>query len=192
MLKLKSLVAVALIISLVLVPFSTVLADGNGTPSATAIPVAPLVGPRANSIVDTNYYNGGNGLMLPNGLISPMGTSKPTQYWNLGSNYNGGVSAFLASTYTNYYFTPNASGQLNVSFSDVYPSPKPATERALNIDCWDKSANKIVASYQTEGVPDLYNNVSFYNLDPNKFYFLHFNKTLDGIAVDFDFTVYWP
>jgi hypothetical protein len=128
--------------------------------------------------VDTNY----------NSLLR-RGTSPPSSYWNLVNDYNGSAS-WDTNIYTNYYFSPNSSGELFVDFSlDYGYDPNP--DRQFQIVLYKTTSSSSLTTY-TRVVDEQYESgsVRFYNLDVNTFYYFKFSKTYDGVYADLDFTVY--
>lgn len=79
-------------------------------------------------------------------------TTKPTKYWNLASkDYTGNLIEVRASwLYTNYYFSPNNSGALNLDYNI---SPINMNGTKMKIGIYNKSTDKFVKYYTTGGVP---------------------------------------
>lgn len=79
-------------------------------------------------------------------------TSKPTVYWNLAnSSYTANLQEIRASlVYTNYYFSPNSSGKINLDYN-IRGIETNGTQ--MRISVYNKSTDRIVSEYITAGVP---------------------------------------
>lgn len=106
--------------------------------------------------------------------------TKPTKFWDLSSkDYNGNLVEVRASwLYTNYYFSPNSRGELNI---DYWITPVNASGTKMTISVYNISTGKFVTSYTTAGSPTGAC-VTFRGLNTNQHYAFAFQAVRDPLA----------
>lgn len=141
-------------------------------PSAEAVP-APLTLDSKNSLHD----------------ITLFGLTPPTQFWSLtADNPNNGSFSYVYNTiHTNYYFPVNSSNELYVSYyayNDASEQPKGDAYKIILFDFVTESeATHWPAVTGTSG------KVRFYNLDPNRTYYVGFQNVGRSTEISGNFTV---
>lgn len=132
------------------------------------------------------------------GLDVSRGSKKPTKFYNLnGADYDVD-GTFDVSTFTAYYFNPNADGKLYynlvVDWEESY-----AVQKGAGVECWDKTTNKLktTASFKMKVNSDgLYGptvetgNRVISNLDPTHDYYLRIYKSTDSVVAHVTGTIW--
>ncbi len=141
-------------------------------------------------IIATTSDSSGN-INVLDGRISDLlrSTAIPKDFHDLSkSNYNADLKAVVVRLlYTNYYFKPNASNEIHVSW-DVAAEGNPI---AMHIYCYDMDEKKVVTSWTTGEISSDGSNgeggLKFYYLNPDHKYAVAFQSagliTLTGSAV---------
>jgi len=121
-------------------------------------------------------------------------TTPPSGYWNLGGGYYSADLQLVgpAWLYTNYYFSPNANGIINVYYS--YRSRTGAPTK-LRIGAYDMSQRRIVATWTSEHLSKDTSSMHFYNLSKTTKYAIAFTCVSDSTTrtdqLSGDATIQW-
>lgn len=121
--------------------------------------------------------------------IQPMATYPPSSYWNISAlgDYKGAfqdVSNGGGGIYTNYYFSPNAAGELTLDSSITGNQGSPSQN--YNLYIWDERTNTLISGQTiTIGTYDH----TFSGLNPNDFYYFEWKANGYNQLIDGNFTV---
>ena len=130
--------------------------------------------------------------------IEIYGAKPPKNLYNLnGQSYpiNG---LFDTSIYTEYYFLPNADGELYCNVTVRWPN-KYNNVRGMSVECWNKTTGKCVSDnsfemrQNSDGSygPAVYSGtISLSGLNSTNFYYFRFTKATDGIDATITGTIY--
>lgn len=131
-------------------------------------------------------------------LTEPVtrGSNPPDAFWNLtADDYTAHAASIIHEIYTNYYFCPNADGEIyaDASFTWLDLEDGASMYRSVTILLYEYDGSILedpeLVSHQTEGYTDENGRLStgrirFFNLDPNKFYYFEFRKTPDTMPAE--------
>ena len=116
-------------------------------------------------------------------------TKIPSTFYNLQKGrYQFSADSFSVSLFTNYYFCPNAKGELTVYANMTVGKRGVPTQLKVHLMDLNKK-NYVSGKYvsnetqmTSDGTYTTYVTVkkTFTGLDPNKFYFFEISKTNDG------------
>jgi hypothetical protein len=106
--------------------------------------------------------------------------SKPTVFWDLSSSsYTANLQEIRKNlVYTNYYFSPNSSGQLNLDYNITGIE---TTGTKMRISVYNKSTDTIVSEYITAGAPTA-QCMTFGGLNTSQHYAFAFSTVRQGLA----------
>ncbi|MGN1014303.1 MAG: hypothetical protein ACI4PM_02975 [Butyricicoccus sp.] len=130
--------------------------------------------------------------------IGARSATRPEQYYNLNQGQYNLDGSFKAALYTNYYFSPDADGELYVR-ADVDWGSNLTPARSAKIEVIERTSKKVVfeKSKTMEKDGDAYYRTvtvrkKVTGLNPNKFYYVRISKTKDSISADLSGRVKWP
>ncbi len=112
-----------------------------------------------------------------NESLSPYSLNRPTKFYDIAKSgrYKGSFTGLTGGLYTNYYFSPNASGELIVSGS---VSNAEAKIKYLEIQCIEMSTKRVISTHRTSEIKQ--SNTPYYNvfsgLSSQKHYYFCLNS----------------
>ncbi len=127
------------------------------------------------------------------------GTEVPTKFKNLSAGAYAVSGTYKVYLNTNYYFAPDSFGTLTVNVTTTWPSQY-VLQKKMVVSVKSVKTNKVVKSatvYTTyNSSTELYSkeailSKTFTGLDPDKSYYIMFEKTNDTYSATLSGTISW-
>ncbi|SDX02189.1 hypothetical protein SAMN04489725_13111 [Alicyclobacillus hesperidum] len=120
--------------------------------------------------------------------ITPFATTPPDMYWNLSADpYNGSFQDVSNATgiYTNYYFSPNAAGEISMNDDVISDGGSPTN---YNLYLWDYTTGQEIYGAT---IPLGSNSFEWTGLNPNDFYYIEWKANGNYNYIGGTFSVHY-